>query len=452
MTSTPQSATPHPADSARSVRNSIVALVVTAAVAFTIVGAVAVFTARRIAREDSLAEAVQRATVLGSAAFSVDLPAALHGDVAARDRLDLVAERVRQAGSVVRVKVWTEAGKIVYCDDHSQIGLRFPENTDARAIAAGHHAMADVSDLKDPENRSEAGEFDWLLEVYVPLKLSDGTKVAFELYTTGVRLRDTQNRITGEIVPAALAGLALLVLLQLPVAVWLVRRVGRAQQERARLLANSLAASLRERREIARDLHDGVIQDLAGVGYVLGAAERRISTEEGPAEVRPMLSSSGDAVHRAVRDLRSLAIAIRPPELTSEGVARALDELAERLTTAHGFDARMAVMLPHDVSPDILATVYRCARESLTNVVKHAAASEVVLVAGADDSTVSLTVTDDGRGLPPGGLPDPSDGHVGLALLGDAARDLGGVLTVGPGELGGTRVSLVLPRRDGKHR
>ncbi len=448
---TVSAAIPLSSDLDRNVRRSILALVLTACAAFAIVATGSVAIAHRVAREQALAEAVRAGVAIGNAVFGREVSALQHHDPTAMSELDMAADEAKTDASVVRIKVWSATGQVLYSDDHRQIGKTFPITDEVRSSVVDHQGTAIVTEEAAPDSLAESRKFGRLVEVHLPLQLADGTTVAFEVYSTDKWLRDSEHRLTMSIVPLALGGLLLLMLLQLPAGVWLVRRAGRAQAERARLLTTAVAVSTRDRRTIAGDLHDGVIQDLAGVGYVLGAAARKVGSDSGSGDLARMLASSGSAVQRAVRDLRSLVVEIRPPDLTADGVSAALADLAERLESAHGLQVDVRVALPDDLAPAVIATVYRCAREAMANIVKHAAARSAVVTADADSTRVQLTVTDDGRGLPPGGFDRRAEGHVGLTLLGDAARDLGGVLTIGPAELGGTRLHIELPRRIGKN-
>jgi two-component system, NarL family, sensor kinase len=433
----------------RSVRRSILALVLAAVVAFALVGTASVFVARHIAREDALSEAVRSARTVSNVVFAPLLPEAMSGDIQARDRLDRAVRIRTPDGSLVRVKVWARNGKVIYSDDHSVIGKVFPTDNGVNAAIDRGRTSVGVSNLDDAENVDESAIFDHLVQVYLPLTLDNGTRVAFELYSTDARLKTAERRLIARLVPFALGALLVLLLTQLPVAVWLVRRVGDAQQERARLLGDTLAASGRERRNIARDLHDGVVQDLAGAGYALGALARALPPDSTP-QVREMLDMGNAAVQRSVHDLRALIVDINPPDLTADGLGTALHDLGDRLRATGQVEVEVAVMLPGEVGPGVAATVYRSAREFLANVAKHAAARHVTVELRGDTAQVWLCVTDDGRGLPPGGFDRRAEGHVGLMLLADAARDLGGEVSVSGGAAGGTTAVLVLPARGGE--
>ena len=262
-----------------------------------------------------------------------------------------------------------------------------------------------------------------------------------EIYSSTARLDAAKAQLVSQLVPAALIGLLVLVVAQLPVSVWLVRRVGRAQEERGRLLRSALTASDRERRAIARILHDTVVQDLTGASYVLGALDGPLGTEL-PGRARAVVHDVSTVVGTAVGGLRALMVDIYPPELTRAGLTAALDDLAVPLREA-GTEVVVAAELAAELAPEVAATVYRGARESLLNVAKHARAKHAWVSVSGTAASVRLRVDDDGIGLPP--RIAAADGHLGLRLLRDAATELGGDLRVSGRPGGGTEVVLDLP-------
>ena len=202
-------------------------------------------------------------------------------------------------GSLVRVKVWERNGTVIYSDDHAAIGKRYPLDADVAAAIDSQAHTADLSNLTDPENVTEVGRFHRLVEVYIPLNLDDGSHLAFEMYASDARVTAAENGLKAQLVPFALLALLILVVAQLPVSVWLVRRIGRAQNERSRLLNSALTASGRERKAIARDLHDGVVQDLAGACYAVDALQQRMAPA---ADARS--HQLVDAVSRVLKEVR----------------------------------------------------------------------------------------------------------------------------------------------------
>jgi signal transduction histidine kinase len=119
------------------------------------------------------------------------------------------------------------------------------------------------------------------------------------------------RRLWTAFAPALIGGLLLLQLVNLPLAHSLVRRLRRGQEEREALLRRALDASQTERRTIAADLHDGVVQDLVAVSYSLSAEARRINGDHGGAPSRT-LQDGAAKTRDSVRALRTLLVDIYP--------------------------------------------------------------------------------------------------------------------------------------------
>ena len=425
------------------VRRAVVALVVTALLAFAVVGTAADLAARRIARDDALAEAVRSTHSVGNVLLVPALPAVMAGDTTARARLDRAVRDRARAGTIVRVKVWSRDGVVLYSDEPAAIGLRFPLHEAVRLAIDDQRSTVEMSDLTEAEHLTETGTYDRLVEVYVPLTLDDGRQFALEVYSTDARVAAARALLVGQLVPFALLSLLVLLIAQLPVSIWLVRRVGRAQQERARLLRSALTASDRERRRIVRDLHDSVVQDLAGAGYALDSLVRSPALGS-PEHAGGLLMRVSTVVHDTVGALRMLMVDIYPPDLSAAGLRSAIENLALPLRQA-GVDVVVRSEPAIEPSSEISAALYRGARECLLNVAKHAHAGQVRVDLTGNDRAVRLVVEDDGTGLP---SEPPVEGHLGLRLLGDAVTDLGGRMEVSNRPGGGTVVVMELPAAD----
>jgi two-component system NarL family sensor kinase len=436
-----------PAPDPPVVRRAVLALLLTAALAFVVVGGAAAFVAHRIAEADALAESARTARAMGDGLFAPALPAVLAGDIAARTRLDAAVHDRARDGAIVTVKVWNRDGVVVYSDQTSLIGRRFASDSRLRRVLDGQGSVATVSDLLEEEHEGEAGRFDRLVEAYVPLRLDDGRELTLEIYSSDRRVVVAGSRLSRQLVPFALSAMLVLLLAQLPVAMWLVRRVGRAQAERARLLRSALCASDRERRSIARDLHDGVVPELAGVGYALESLASG-TTPAGPERTRARLMLTSSMVRNAVASLRTLMIEIYPPDLTAAGLHAVIEDLAQPLREA-GVEVVVRSLLTAEPSPDLSAALYRGARECLRNVARHAQAQHVRVELSDDAEFVRLRITDDGVGLPAALLAaEPGDfpaGHLGLRLLWEATADLGGTIRLSNRVGGGAAVAFELP-------
>jgi signal transduction histidine kinase len=252
---------------------SVARYVASALVAVVLISLLGVLLFREFGQDEAIRDAKDQTRA--SAKWAVEpvlTDEVLRGEPQALLVLDkAVRQRILRGSSVVRVKIWDPTGRIVYSDEARLIGARYPMSPEERAEFEDDRIDAEVSDLDKPENRFER-EFGELLEVYVGLTTPTGKRLRYEEYYRSSFIDARATRIFREFGYIALAALILFALIQLPLAWQLSRRVQRAQKERVELLQRAVEASERERRRIAADLHDGVVQNLAGVSYSLSAA------------------------------------------------------------------------------------------------------------------------------------------------------------------------------------
>jgi len=192
----------------------------------------------------------------------------LRGDRRALERLDDVVLGQVLSPSIVRVKIWSQDGRVLYSDEPALIGKRFGLGADELALFRDGGAQAEISDLSKPENRYERQESK-LLEAHTTIRTPNGTQVLFEIYQRFGSVSASAERLLRALAPPLLGGLLVLLAFQIPLAWQMARRLQRGHREREMLLTNAVEASSQERRRIAADLHDGVVQDLAGVAFGL---------------------------------------------------------------------------------------------------------------------------------------------------------------------------------------
>ena len=332
---------------------------------------------------------------------------------------------------VVRVKLWTRDGRIVYSDEPRLIGARFPLDAEKLDVLRTGTTKASLSDLAGPENRYERGQGD-LYEVYLPIRAPDGTPLLFETYQRRSAVASTGRRIWMPFAALLLGSLVVLWVVQVPLASRLDRRLRRTQAEREALLVRAVEASDDERRRIAAELHDGPVQDLAGISYSLSAAAQT----ESSSVARETLQHAAAGTRDSMRQLRSLLVDIHPPNLRASGLEAALADLLAPLQ-ARGAEIELTVGPALALDEDAERTVYRAAAEALRNVQRHAAAHRVTVSVERDDAGVRLEVTDDGAGFAPDDRERRrEEGHVGLSLLEELAARTDGRLDVrsAPGE------------------
>ena len=405
-------------------------------------GAAAVLALRSLGNAEALRDARQFATLAGQGIVEPTVaPGLLRGRpeaIAAVDRM--VQERVL-GERVVRVKLWARDGRIVYSDEPRLIGTRFPLDAEKLDVLRTGATKASLSDLSGPENRYEREQGD-LYEVYLPIRAPDGTPLLFETYQRRSAVASTGRRIWMPFAALLLGSLLLLWLVQVPLAWRLGRRLQRTQAEREALLVRAVEASDDERRRIAADLHDGPVQDLAGISYSLSAAAQT----ESSAATRSTLEQAAAGTRDAMRRLRSLLVEIHPPNLRASGLEAALADLLAPLQ-ARGVETELRVDAPLGLDEEAERIVYRAAAEALRNVARHAGANRIAVSVERDEIRVRLVVADDGAGFGPEDRERRrEEGHVGLSLLEELAARAGGRLDVrsAPGE--GTTLELELPR------
>jgi signal transduction histidine kinase len=392
------------------------------------------------------AEAIRDARTLTNLEVS-DVVGPLLSDAALRpgpeqDALDAVVQKRVLGTWIVRIKIWDATGRIVYSDDHKLIGQRFTLGAEDREILGTNQTVAEVSDLSAAENVEEK-HFGKLLQVYRGYRTAEGTPLLFETYQPYSVVTETSQRMWLTSLPIIFGGLALLYLVQAPLTYRMARRLQRSQEEREALLVGALAASDRERAAIAADLHDGVVQGLAGTSFTLSAEADRTGPSD-PAAARVMQTAAAD-LRRWVRELRSLVVTIVPPALRAQGLRSSLTDLAATLE-GRGIAVTVDVADVEPLDEATEALVYRAAQEGVRNIVRHADATAVILaVARRGVDELVLTVRDNGRGLSGARQTARRRGSVGLDLLGQLVDSHGGRLTVRDVEEGGTQLVVVLP-------
>ena len=358
-------------------------------------------------------------------------------------QLDRLVQEQVIGEQVVRVKLWTQDGTIVYSDDASLIGERFVLSPEEQAVfTPGTEPVAEVSDLDEDENQSQQG-FDQLLQVYVAVETPGGTPLLYETYQSYDSIAAVSRQRTLSFLPVLVGALALLWLAQAPLAWRLASRLRAAHDERELLLVAALAASDRERQRIAADLHDGVVQGLSGASYTLTAEASRLA-QAGHADVGAVLHGLAVDLRRSVRELRGLIVTITPPGLRRQPLVASLKDLVAPLED-RGIGVQVQATATDDLDQPVLDLVLRTAQEAVRNVLRHSGARQVVLDLRVDDDEVVLTVTDDGVGFSAGTRPGRPD-SMGIDLLGGLAQSEGGRIEVRSGHGRGTTLELRVPR------
>ncbi|HEX5493900.1 MAG TPA: histidine kinase [Mycobacteriales bacterium] len=425
--------------SSRVVRRAMVAYLLLGLVALLAIGSGTYLTSRAVARSDALRDAERVGAAVADLLVRPLLDGALAGQPNQLNELDRALAAQVHDGSIERIWVWDRSGRLRYANQRSMIGLSFPlPDPVTRAIVedASSVGVCDSADLPAADQLPGPR----LVQVVLPLQLDPTTRLAMAAYFDYSPVGARAAALTRQMFPMMLAVLAVLQVVQVPIAYSLAVRVSRHQDERGRLLRRALEASERERRRIARDLHDGVVADLAGVGYVLSAVQEASL----PEQQRGLVSRAGTVVRDAVAALRTVMVEIYPPDLAAGGLARAVEELTQPLRD-QGLRVSLTLDLPGDLPASAAAAIYRFARETLRNVADHSRASRVRVVLRHQRDRVLLWVDDDGVGLPESGIDRRGEGHLGLRLLADSVGDLGGGFEATTSDLGGVSIRVSIP-------
>ena len=391
----------------------------------------------RAASREAIDRAVATTQLLARSVAEPALPRGLvDGDVGAVDRLDRVVLDRLLVEDVARIKIWDRSGVIVYSDETQLIGSAYALGEDELAVLRGGGVDAEESDLSKPENRFETDPTG-LLEVYTRITSPEGEPLLFEVYYSAADIEARRASVLASFRPIVVGGLLALAVVA-TLLIWvLTRRLARAARDRERLLTAAVEASDAERRRIARDLHDTVVQDLTGTAFALSASAR-----DGGATPES-LEAMATSMRGSLRSLRSLLVEIHPPDLRTAGLAAALEDLVAPAAGA-GVSARVSVGELPDLLEGDAALVWRVAQEAVRNSLRHAGATELSVDVRTEGPVVVLEVVDDGCGFDPAEARDRT--HFGLRGLESLIDDSGGTLRVtsAPGE--GTVVRLEVRR------
>jgi two-component system, NarL family, sensor kinase len=413
------------------------------AIAVAVVGGY--FVLRSVAIDEAKRQTRTRAQESANLVEAIVSDGLLKGRRDAINNVDNVVVGRILSDSIVRVKIWSPGGRVLYSDDPAEIGGRYPLSAEQHRLLRHGGAQVEVSNLDRPENRLDRQD-GRLLEAYTRIRAPSGTPMLFEIYQRFGSVTADARRLLRALGPPILGAIALILIVQIPLFWSLTRRLQRSHEQREGLLANAVMSSRRERRRVASYLHDGPVQELAGLAFSL-APVADDAAARGADEDASVVRNAIDRLRGTVRDLRALLVDLHPPTLASAGLEAAIRDLVNPLTS-RGTKVELSIDGHDRIDPETQALVYRVAQEALRNVIAYADASEVSVKVDVEASTARLLVADDGRGFGP----DVRDrrreeGHLGLSLVEELARQAGGTLTIESREGAGTRVRLEVPVR-----
>ncbi len=213
-----------------------------------------------------------------------------------------------------------------------------------------------------------------------------------------------------------------------------------SQMEERRRLENALLhVSEQEQRRLGQDLHDGLCQSLSGLAFMARSLTKTLEAQQlaAPAAEAAHLAA---LIHQSLEQSRDIAKGLHPVVMDAEGLVSALHELASR--SSGGIACRLRCEHRVPITDNVVALhLYRIAQEAVANALKHSAARSITLSLKLRQDLLTLSVADDGCGLPE--VIHASKG-MGLRLMQYRADVIGADFSIGHRKNHGTRMTCLL--------
>ena len=213
-----------------------------------------------------------------------------------------------------------------------------------------------------------------------------------------------------------------------------------------RLLHQTITAQESERRRLASEVHDSVVQSLVGISYRLQAVEKKVPADLG-GELGEDLKMLEEQLTDSIRELRGLLLGLRPPMLDDMGVFTALSTHLKTFGMKNSIQTTLQLPdEPPALTMDAQINLFRIIQEALNNVEKHADATHVTIEFEITPQKLFVVVRDDGKGFPPSrGRRKPR--NLGIASMLERTELLGGTLKMKSEPGHGTMITLEVPLR-----
>lgn len=203
----------------------------------------------------------------------------------------------------------------------------------------------------------------------------------------------------------------------------------------------AVSSAQTERHRIERDLHDSVQPRLVSLAMTIGLAQTKLDSD--PPAAKALIAEAHDDAKSALVELRNVVRGIAPTILSDRGLDAALSSVVQRAETS-GVPTTLHVELPRRLPEEVESVAYFVVAEALTNIAKHADASQAVITVRLDETAnvLHVSVFDDGKG---GAIIDAGDNATGLRGLDERVRAAGGTFGVSSPATGPTIVTAELP-------
>ncbi|GIW06506.1 MAG: hypothetical protein KatS3mg060_1311 [Dehalococcoidia bacterium] len=218
------------------------------------------------------------------------------------------------------------------------------------------------------------------------------------------------------------------------------------EAQRKNLLEKVISAQEDERRRIAIDIHDEVLQMLGFNLMKIDLIERLWEKGDYPLALEH-LRGLRDTIESAINVLRDIITELRPPTLDVQGLLPTLDEYLKRFRNETGIAVSLSSRLGRRQSPTVETLIYRLVQEALVNTRKHAAATAVSVDLAAVGDQIQVTIRDDGRGfvVEEALRNSLARGSIGLHSIIERVRLAGGECVIDSAPGAGTTIRFVVP-------
>ncbi|KYZ75544.1 hypothetical protein AXX12_12590 [Anaerosporomusa subterranea] len=216
------------------------------------------------------------------------------------------------------------------------------------------------------------------------------------------------------------------------------------EQMRDTLIAKLMTAQEDERKRISRELHDETSQALTSLMLTM-----RVLAEDAPnQEQKDALLLGRDVAANILREVRDLAIELRPPALDDLGLVAAIERYSEKFAIRHGLNIELNTSGQQtSVDGQIAVALYRIVQESLNNVVKHSGATTVSINITFLPDQIMVTIADNGRGISDSDLiRAQKENRLGLYGMRERVELLQGRLDIRQSLYGGAELSIAIPQ------
>jgi len=220
------------------------------------------------------------------------------------------------------------------------------------------------------------------------------------------------------------------------------QKIRENQHQLASLTEELLFAEERERRRLALILHDSIGQSLAFSKRELGVVQKRI-----PPAMAETIEGVKEQIDLAIRQTRDLTFELSPTTLHTFGLEAAIEELGDQFSRQEGFQYHFeAVDGDKPLSEQVKTFLYRAVRELLTNIAKHAQASNVFVRIDRIDGNIRIRISDDGRGFDASAKEPAADRQrFGIFSIRERLSHIGGSFRIASDPGKGTEVTLIAP-------